>query len=171
MTRSEQNATHLVRLHPPFAALVARWLAGQDAIPGRAVTLVQGRRTFAEQAALWQQGRTTDGARVTNAHAGQSYHNYGLAVDFLDAGLDGIVQQSDWEATDYAEIVRPAVALGMVWGGAWRRVSDRPHLEWHPWLSASDAERLAARADANGYLPPEMWAEIAPPAEAAIRPT
>lgn len=36
-------------------------------------------RTFAEQDALYAQGRTKPGAKVTNAKGGQSYHNYGLA--------------------------------------------------------------------------------------------
>jgi hypothetical protein len=42
---------------------------------------VQGVRTFAEQDALYAQGRTRKGLRVTNAKGGQSYHNYGLAAD------------------------------------------------------------------------------------------
>lgn len=46
------------------------------------VRIVQGFRSFPEQQALYNQGRTTPGPRVTAAKAGQSYHNYGLAVDF-----------------------------------------------------------------------------------------
>ncbi len=47
-------------------------------------------RTFAEQDALYAQGRTTKGAIVTYAKGGQSYHNYGLAIDIvLIADLDG----------------------------------------------------------------------------------
>ena len=39
--------------------------------------VTQGLRTFAEQTALYNQK-----PRVTNAKAGQSLHNYGLAFDF-----------------------------------------------------------------------------------------
>lgn len=38
-------------------------------------------RTFAEQAQLYAQGRTKPGQIVTRAKPGQSWHNYGLAVD------------------------------------------------------------------------------------------
>lgn len=165
MTRSERNLAVIAGLHPPFASLVTRWLAGQDAL-GRQILLVQGRRTIAEQNALFAQGRTTDGPRVTMARGGQSYHNFGLAVDFLDEAASGDplkVDQSDWEATAYAEIVKPAVALGMQWGGAWRRNQDRPHLEWHPGFAAWDAERLLAVADATGALPADLWADKAAP--------
>ena len=39
-------------------------------------------RSFDEQAKLYAQGRTAPGKIVTKAKPGQSYHNYGLAVDF-----------------------------------------------------------------------------------------
>ncbi|WP_246303048.1 M15 family metallopeptidase [Paenibacillus plantarum] len=44
------------------------------------IVIVQGLRTMDEQAALYAQGRTTVGSIVTNARAGYSYHNYGLAL-------------------------------------------------------------------------------------------
>ena len=40
-------------------------------------------RTFAEQDALYAQGRTKAGSIVTKARGGQSYHNYGLAIDIV----------------------------------------------------------------------------------------
>jgi peptidoglycan L-alanyl-D-glutamate endopeptidase CwlK len=40
-------------------------------------------RTFAEQDGLYAQGRSKPGAIVTNAKGGQSYHNYGLAIDIV----------------------------------------------------------------------------------------
>ena len=50
-------------------------------------------RSFAEQTALYNQGRTTAGQVVTNAKAGQSNHNFGLSFDFaliVDTNNDGI---------------------------------------------------------------------------------
>lgn len=41
-----------------------------------------GFRTFAEQDALWKQGRESPGHIVTNAKGGQSAHNYGCATDW-----------------------------------------------------------------------------------------
>ena len=40
-------------------------------------------RTFAEQDVLYAQGRSKPGKVVTNAKGGQSYHNYGLAIDIV----------------------------------------------------------------------------------------
>ena len=37
------------------------------------------------QDALYAQGRTTKGKRVTNAKGGQSFHNYRVAFDFVPA--------------------------------------------------------------------------------------
>jgi len=39
-------------------------------------------RTFAESDKLYAQGRTEPGQIISNAKAGQSWHNYGLALDF-----------------------------------------------------------------------------------------
>ena len=40
-------------------------------------------RTFKEQDDIYAQGRTKKGKIVTFSKAGQSYHNYGLAVDIV----------------------------------------------------------------------------------------
>lgn len=94
--------------------------------------IVQGLRTFAEQNEIYAQGRTKKGAIVTRAKGGQSYHNYGLAIDFAlliddkeiswnaskDFDGDGI---SDW--TEVAKVFQEA---GYLWGKAF---NDLPHFE------------------------------------------
>jgi hypothetical protein len=45
--------------------------------------IYEGRRTMQRQAELWAIGRTTLGKIVTKARPGQSYHNYGLAFDWV----------------------------------------------------------------------------------------
>ena len=42
-----------------------------------------GMRSMEEQSALYQKGRTTKGKIVTKARPGESYHNYGLAFDWV----------------------------------------------------------------------------------------
>lgn len=42
-----------------------------------------GFRSFEEQLALFAQGRTKPGRIVTKARPGESYHNYGLAFDWV----------------------------------------------------------------------------------------
>lgn len=57
-------------------------------------------RTFAEQNALYAQGRTTPGAIVTYARGGQSFHNFGLAFDWVlcvDNDGDGKYESASWD--------------------------------------------------------------------------
>ena len=57
-------------------------------------------RTFAEQDSLYAIGRTKPGKKVTNAKAGQSYHNYGLAFDIVllyDKDGDGNFEEASWD--------------------------------------------------------------------------
>ena len=62
-------------------------------------------RTFAEQDALYAQGRTKGGLKVTNAKGGQSYHNYGLAIDIVllvDKDKNGTYEKASWDIkTDF----------------------------------------------------------------------
>lgn len=88
-------------------------------------------RSPAEQDALYAQGRTKPGPIVTQARAGESMHNVGLAIDFVPK-IDGRVTWNDqsklWEV-----IARLAQGIDsrVVWGGDWSaRIRDRPHLEW-----------------------------------------
>ncbi|HVG34723.1 MAG TPA: peptidoglycan-binding protein, partial [Pyrinomonadaceae bacterium] len=66
------------KVHPELAKRV-RMLIDNLAKAGMQIEVVQGLRTFAEQDALFAQGRTKPGKVVTNARGGQSNHNYGLA--------------------------------------------------------------------------------------------
>jgi len=93
-------------------------------------------RTIAQQDALYAQGRTAPGPRVTNAPGGQSWHNYGLGADVVFSTPNG---QPSWPDngnwTRYGQI---AADNGLTWGGTWRN-PDRPHVEYHPGFGAGDA--------------------------------
>jgi peptidoglycan L-alanyl-D-glutamate endopeptidase CwlK len=98
------------------------------------IRIVQGLRTFDEQSALYNQGRTTKGKKVTNAKAGQSYHNYGLAIDFALLINDTQISwdlKKDWDGdkiADWMEVVKVFRNAGYEWGGTWT-FQDNPHLE------------------------------------------
>ena len=65
-----------------FQKQVRGWV--NEMVTSRITTLIYcGRRTMEEQAALYQKGRTTKGKIVTKAKPGESYHNYGLAFDWV----------------------------------------------------------------------------------------
>ena len=77
MNTRTQNA--IATLHPKIREIVTNGVIEADkSLTGRAqVIIVQALRTFPEQHKLFLQR-----PKVTNADAGQSYHNYGLAFDF-----------------------------------------------------------------------------------------
>jgi peptidoglycan L-alanyl-D-glutamate endopeptidase CwlK len=105
-------------------------------------------RTFAEQNALYSQGRTKlfddKGKRlgiVTKAKGGQSIHNFGLALDIVllkDSNNDGKFESATWETnidfdkdgkSDWMEVVNILKSHGWTWGGDWKSFKDAPHFE------------------------------------------
>lgn len=88
--------------------------------------ITQTMRSFKESDELYQQGRTTAGQIVTNAPAGSSYHNYGLALDFV-IQEDG---HSRWDVNDnWMTVVNCFKKRGFEWGGNWKHLKDNPHLQ------------------------------------------
>ena len=77
MRRSDLGA-----LHPTFRESVVQLLASfqQEELPFQ---LYEGFRTPQRQAWLYQQGRTRPGSIITESDAWGSYHQYGLAADFV----------------------------------------------------------------------------------------
>jgi peptidoglycan L-alanyl-D-glutamate endopeptidase CwlK len=69
-------------LDASFQKQVRGWV--NEMVTSRIEPLIYcGRRTMEEQAALYAKGRTIIGKIVTKAKPGESYHNYGLAFDWV----------------------------------------------------------------------------------------
>lgn len=120
-----RSKERLLRVHPRLAEKIGVIIADFKRA-GKDVRVVQALRTFAEQDMLFQQGRSRKGPIVTNARAGQSNHNYGLAVD-LCPFVDG---QPTWNDTKgFKAIGAAAKAQGLEWGGDWVRMRDMPHVQ------------------------------------------
>ena len=126
------------QLHPSIRLDVSNLIEkiNTKVLTGRAkVRIAQGLRTFAEQDALYAQGRTKPGKKVTNAKGGQSIHNYGLAVDIvliLDGKTASWDEKSDFDKdqqSDWMEVVTEFKRAGFSWGGDWRTFKDMPHFE------------------------------------------
>lgn len=83
-------------------------------------------RTFAESDALYAQGRTKPGEIVSKAKAGQSYHNYGMALDF-----HLVINGKDQWDVDHNWILVAGIFKqhGFAWGGNFTSFKDYPHLE------------------------------------------
>ena len=127
-SRTEDNLNTLI---PSLQRAVREWLKNKvmpwAEAEGITVKIICGTRTFLEQDALYSQGRTTKGNKVTNAKAGSSYHNYGVALDIgLFTAQGGyITSDKPYEAL-YNACNAPE---GMVWGGNWKTLKDTPHYQ------------------------------------------
>lgn len=119
-------------------------------------------RTFAEQDEIYSQGRTKmgiackcngktnkegeclkhpKGLTVTKARGGQSFHNYGLAIDaalLIDIDGNGTFETlgsdiaKDYDGdndSDWQEIVFVFKMHGWEWGGDWATFKDFPHFQ------------------------------------------
>ena len=133
-------------------------------------------RTFAEQDAIYAQGRTrlfdANGKRlgvVTKAKGGQSIHNYGLALDIVlikDTNNDGKFDSASWEdnidfdkdgKADWMEVVEILKRNNWVWGGDWKSFKDKPHFEktfGHTWRT------LLPKHNAKDFIPGTNYVKL-----------
>lgn len=93
--------------------------------------VIEGERTFAKQAALYQQGIDNDPItpKVTNAKPGDSYHQYKLALDIVPRAYKGL---KDWNPSGplWDRIGQIGESFGLTWGGRWKNPPDKPHFHF-----------------------------------------
>lgn len=91
---------------------------------GIAVKIICGFRSDAEQNKL--------GASVTKARGGNSYHNYGAAVDLgMFKGGKYLENDAPYKALQAA----CGTPEGCLWGGTWKGIVDTPHYQLARWGS------------------------------------
>lgn len=149
----QTSIERIKKLHPKVRdKFMAAYLEAVRVTPvGVHPFITQGMRTFAESDALYAQGRTKPGNIVTNAKAGQSYHNYGLAVDFVNQ-VNGVAK---WTVDDnWMKVVAVFKKHGFSWGGDWKSIKDYPHFEMSLGYSVSQLLALhkAGKVDKEGYV-------------------
>ena len=111
------------------------------------ILITDGFRTLEEQEAIYAQGRSTDGSVVTYASGGESYHNYGLAIDFALRLPDGsVVWDIERDDTgsgtpDWFEVAEIGKDLGFEWGGDWHNFKDYPHFQMTFGLSIRELKK------------------------------
>lgn len=116
-------------LYPPFLEALLEVLASCRQ-QGTDYWATRGYATYPEQMALWCRGRTQEGPIVTRAKPGQSFHNFGLAVDLCPDQLVLVPKlQPDWRPQAFEPLGPACFAHGLEWGGKWAR-PDRPHVQW-----------------------------------------
>jgi len=101
----------------------------------------KGYRSVKEQDRLYAIGRTTqrNDKKVTNARGGQSWHNFGLAVDvvFMDDKGWSWAEKYNWKKLGIL-----GKKCGLSWGGDWKKLVDRPHFQLTGDLSIGEAYRI-----------------------------
>lgn len=138
--RTEEN---LETLLPICQKLIRRWflnkVRGWAEMHDYQVKIICGTRTWGEQDALYQQGRTTAGKKVTNAKAGYSFHNYGIAFDIgvFDAKGRYLTNDEPYELL-YKDCGSPDC---FDWGGNFKTLHDTPHYQYNEFGDTSSKVR------------------------------
>ena len=119
------NSRDIKELHPKVASLCLA-LIRQCEQAGIDLLITSTYRDTASQNALYAQGRTTSGKKVTNAKAGQSFHNYRVAFDFVPI-VNGKAQWNDKELFNRVGII--GENLGLTWSGRWVKFPELVHFQ------------------------------------------
>lgn len=120
-------------LHPALQPLAKTFLERAKAA-GFDLLVTCTFRSMQEQEALYAQGRTAPGKRVTNAKPGDSAHNYGLALDIVPMhGGKPVWNTSGADGELWAKVGRIGQSAGLEWGGAWQSFKDCPHFQMPNW--------------------------------------
>jgi peptidoglycan LD-endopeptidase CwlK len=137
------------KLHPAIRERARSFIAAA-AQQGIFLRITDGVRTFDEQSALYAKGRTEPGSIVTNANAGESYHNYGLAIDVVEIkDGKGLYENPNWD-----KIAAIGKSFGFKWGGDFKSIRDLPHFEYTGGFSLSQllSKYNAGQIDGSGYI-------------------
>lgn len=140
--RSEKAIVTLL----PEVRPLARALVQKAALNGIRIKIISGLRTYAEQDALYAQGRTTPGPKVTHARGGYSNHNFGIAFDV------GVFEGNKYlpESVKYKAVGALGMDLGLEWGGNWKTIVDQPHFQLRPaWAGDLSEKNLLAQLRAR----------------------
>ena len=145
-------------LHPDVRDVAKQFIldAQAEGAEGIVLRITSAYRSSDEQDDLYAIGRDEDGnlvegeRAVTNAQGGESYHNYGLALDVVEI-KDG---KALWVNENWDRIGELGELRGFEWGGRWEGFPDRPHFQM-PF--GQSIEQLQSRSrdgkvDANGFI-------------------
>lgn len=127
--RTLKNIATLDEKARPAFVKFSRLAEATAAAMGCEYKMISAHRSWEEQQALYDQGRTKPGRKVTNARPGYSWHNFGIAGDYgVFRGRD-YLDGSDPTLARRVHIACAAHAeeCGLEWGGNWKSFQDIPH--------------------------------------------
>ena len=132
------NSRSLNDLLPEAKKRVEKFLAAAKA-QGIDLLVTSTYRDNTSQDALYAQGRTTPGKIVTNAKAGESFHNYRCAVDVVPI----VAGKPRWNVKDevWQKVGSLGKAAGLEWAGDWKRFREYPHFQYTGGLTLAQLQQ------------------------------
>ena len=114
----------------PAVQARARAFLGACAAQGLDVLVTCTLRDYEAQAALFAQGRTAPGPIVTNARPGESWHQFGCALDVVPLRNGKPVWGTKGaDGTLWALIGDIGQEHGLEWAGRWSHFREMPHFQ------------------------------------------
>ena len=152
------TTARIATLHPAIRDKAKAFIIRADKELGIKLRVYSAHRSWQEQKALYL--RTSDGIdndrdgrideadeRVTFAAPGESYHNYGLAIDVVEIKNGKAL----WNNPNWNKIGALGKSLGFEWGGDWRGAKrDRPHFQMRFGKHHSELARLYRAGQKKG---------------------
>lgn len=127
-------------LSPEFREKVYKIRCEFEQETGYALGIISARRTIKEQDALYAESKDGDGIsdNITNARGGYSPHNFGYAVDLCPLLAP---DRPWWQAPEHLWLKLEELSKkhGLVWGGNFKKICDKPHIEDPKWKEAQAA--------------------------------
>ena len=137
------NSRSLTDLLPAARIRAVRFI-NLCASEGIDILITSTYRDAESQAALYAQGRSMPGRIVTNAQAGQSFHNWKVAFDFVPL-VNG---KCDWQDTAlFTRCGELGESVGLEWAGRWESFKEPAHLQYTGGLTLAELAR--------GMVPPD----------------
>lgn len=121
-----KNSRDIADLLPVVQVKARAFLAACKA-EGIDVLITSTLRDAESQNALYAQGRTKPGKIVTNAKAGQSWHNHACAFDFVPI-KNGKAMWND--AATFTRCGEIAESVGLEWAGRWKKFKELAHVQY-----------------------------------------
>lgn len=128
------NSRNIADLHPLVAKKADAFLA-ECKKRGIDVLITSTYRDHESQAAIYAQGRTLPGKRVTNAKPGQSWHNWRCAFDFVPI-VNGKAMWND--ISTFEKCGEIAESVGLEWAGRWVKFKEYAHCQYTGGMTLAD---------------------------------
>ena len=132
------NSRSLSDLNPKVAAMCSEFINRCKA-QHIDILITSTYRDAESQNALYAQGRTAPGKKVTNAKGGQSYHNWKVAFDFCPI-VNG---KPNWnDVALYTKCGEIAKSVGLEWAGRWTgNMKEMAHCQFTGGLRIADFQQ------------------------------